>query len=130
MDDVRAIAPAFEQLRNHLRWILEVAVHVHDRVATRRRQSSENTFGDTEPARHVEELHARVPLPFRQQHRHGVIGRGVVDADNFVINPIERGVHLVQQGRDIPCLVVERYEHCEGAARLGRCPIARTRERC
>lgn len=48
------------------------------------------------------------------------IARGVVDAHHLVIDAIERRVHFVQQGGDIPRLVIERYEHCKGAARLGR----------
>ncbi len=63
---------------------------------------------------------ARMRLCRASQLGGGRIAGGVVDAYDLVVEARERGMHLVQQRLDIPGLVVERYQHGKGAARLGR----------
>src|SRR5690606_37232291 len=41
----------------------------------------------------------------------------IVDADDLVVDALERRMHFIEQGRDIPSLIVEWDEDAEGAAR-------------
>jgi hypothetical protein len=67
VDDVGAVAPPLEQQRNDLRRILQVGVHVDDRLASGRRHSRQHPFRDAKPPRHVENLDSRVSFSLGQQ---------------------------------------------------------------
>src|SRR5262249_44318701 len=86
MDDVGAPLPGLDELGNDLRRILKVAVHVDDRVALGMAQAGQYTGSDTEPAGHIHNFDARIPLALGVEGVEGVVRRIVIDEDELVVH--------------------------------------------
>ena len=102
-DDVVAIAPELDHLRNHLGRVLQVGVDDHDCIAGRFFQSGSDGDLVAEVARQQQHANVRVDELEFSQNRLRVVATAVVDEEQFVIQR--------QCGEDRRQTLVSRAQH-------------------
>ncbi|MGC4122747.1 MAG: hypothetical protein QM765_50880 [Myxococcales bacterium] len=94
-DDLRALPPLGEQLRDELGRVLQVAVHQHDDVALGVGQPRRHRRLQAEVARQADDLERRVGLGPLGEQRPGLVAAAVVHGDD-----LELAAQLRQRGEE------------------------------
>ena len=118
-DDVRALAPARDQVGDELGRILEIAVDHHHRVAARVVEPGGQRQLVAEGPRQVQDADAGIALGELVEDRGGGVRRAVVDDHDLVGEVPERGRDASAELGGEPFLVEHRRHHAEQAQLAG-----------